>query len=191
MWRKNIHSLLTLAAEPSEPSGGATGDLSGRRGPPMRSLNFAFFVFCWAERIKCTSLELQNKKRPTRACFMQTLASCSVLVVSALLSCILSGERAEFFYYYYSSYEYSVPVSQLKCKPSVVCILISVHQNNGAVAATGRNKVSANGVKMTRRDTKHGLWLQLILPFKYLLWDMKVCGNKRGERGAETKETKW
>lgn len=67
MWKKNIHSLLTLAAERSEPGGWRHGMQTGELIENWRAAGvIPALAFRRAERVKCTLLELRDKKHPSR-----------------------------------------------------------------------------------------------------------------------------
>lgn len=157
-WRRNIHSLLTLAAEPSEPNVGAVvqprgwpvsqgradlGPLNGKAQPRVcthctfRKERAAGVVPAFnllqkkKKRVKCTLLETQTPLSGviddrTRFFIYQGPDAQRILSVLVVFSIVelhyLSGERV-------FSYVYSVPVSQLKCKPCAGRIFVSVHNN--------------------------------------------------------------
>lgn len=165
MWRRNIHSLLTLAAEPSEPNEGAavqprgwpvSQGWGGRgvqdliSGPKWKSTTNAH-THCTFRKEKAagvvpaftslqkksqvhfarasngTSRSRQDQSEMSKRRPMHKLTS--IFWASALELHCLSGERAEF------SYVYSVPVSQLKCKPCVghVFFCLFFFSSQGAV----------------------------------------------------------
>lgn len=158
LWRRNIHSLLTLAAEPSEPNVGAAVQPRGwpvSQGFPKWKRTAKVCTYCTLRKERAAGVVpaftlLQKKSQvhfarasnttfrghqdqstssklrfSIRAWYTNSEHSqwLSVLVVSAVELHCLSGERAEF------PYVYSVPVSQLKCKPCVSHVFVSVHND--------------------------------------------------------------
>lgn len=126
MRRKNIHSLLTLAAEPSMPNVGARGghahdtvrkERAAGVVPAFTLLkrkNQVHFAWAWNTTVRSPTHKLKASEVTRCARGFSIGVALSVWTKSCVFNI------------------YSVPVSQLKCKTCVGHILVSAHNNMGA-----------------------------------------------------------
>lgn len=155
----------------------------------------------FARASNSTSRSRQDQSEMSKRRPMHKLTS--IFWASALELHCLSGERAEF------SYVYSVPVSQLKCKPCVghvffVCFFQLTRSSVG-VTANGLRVITtsawiADNNKLIKRnknkviDFSHIVEVSLNSLIKYSVQEMKACKREEAcsfTTKANQEETEW